>query len=95
MQCQQSVVIESCCDPVQCPDDATMYHPATDAALCAVHYANGEKYALSGEWPVGKRQIPFPDGWEPLPGATSASPSSPLTAESERTASGLYIERAS
>ncbi len=94
MQCQQSVVIESCCDPVQCPDDATMHHPASGAALCPQHYSNGEKYALSGEWPVGKRSIPFPDGWEPVPGSVSAEPS-PLAPESERTASGLYIERAS
>ncbi len=98
MQCQQMVTIESCCDPEQCTELATMYHAVSGAAMCAEHTSNAEKYAVDGRWEVGDRRvIPFPDGWEPAPGSEPAPPPEleAVHLDGGASSSGLVIERGS
>ena len=47
MQCQQMVTIDSCCEPEQCPEPATIYHAVSEAAMCAEHASNAERYAVA------------------------------------------------
>ena len=97
MQCQQMVTIDSCCEPEQCPEPATIYHAVSEAAMCAEHASNAERYAVDGQWPVGAKTVPFPDGWEPVPGAEPAPPPEleAVHLDGGGSNSGLVIERGS
>jgi len=95
LQCQQLVTIDSCCDPQQCPEPASMHHPSTGAALCAAHFSNGAKYVVDGTWVVGTKTVPMPDGWESLGEPAEAAPTLEAVTFDEVRPSGLVIERSS
>ena len=94
MQCDQLVTIDSCCNPTQCSELASWHHAASGFALCAPHYANAEKYAFDHEWNVAGKQVPFPEGWAALEGASAAPPSLLVPTEEVRP-SGLVVESGS
>ena len=104
-RCQQAVYADDdCCREQICEAPATWVHREAGAALCAQHEENARKWSGdSGRWHVGKRDVPYPDGWEAvgdarstLPDARSTLPdarSTRLTLEPAERASGLVIER--
>lgn len=94
MQCQQLVTIESCCDPQQCPQLATMQHAVASAALCAEHYGNAVKYSIDNTWHVGRRAVPFPDGWTSIEAAEESSAAAGLVGVVPASV-GLIVEPAS
>lgn len=102
IRCDQAVRplgVDSCClndfDP--CFKPATHQHTATGIALCAFHWQNAETLggAEAGQWQVGMRILPFPDGWvelpKPEPVVTDATPAS-LWVEPGKTVGGLIVE---
>ncbi len=99
MQCQQMVTLDSCCEPEQCLESATIYHAVSGAAMCAEHASNAERYAVDGQWEVGAKTVPFPGGWKPVPGDEPApTPAPELEAvhlDGAASSSGLVIERGS
>jgi hypothetical protein len=81
-----------------CLKPATHQHQPTGVALCAAHWANAETLGgrEAGQWPVGLRIIPFPDGWVELPqpkDEEAGRPAAPsLWVEPAKTAGGIIIE---
>lgn len=99
-RCDQAirpVGVDACCvnefDP--CFKPATHQHEATGIALCASHWNNAATLGgpEAGQWQVGMRILPFPDGWValPEPAAVEATPS-PLWVGPAKTVGGLIVE---
>lgn len=102
IRCDQAIRppgVDSCClgdfDP--CFKPATHQHTPTGIALCAFHWNNAETLGgrEAGQWQVGMRILPFPDGWvalpEPEPEPADVTPVT-LWVEPKKTAGGLIIE---
>ena len=101
LRCDQAIRppgVDACCvnefDP--CFKPATHQHTQTGIALCATHWRNA--YTLGGrelgQWQVGMRILPFPDGWVelPEPAAVEAAPATLWVEPAKTTAGGLIIE---
>ena len=102
LRCDQAVrpdSVNACCvnefDP--CFKPATHQHTQTGIALCATHWRNASTLGGRelGEWQVGMRILPFPDGWaelpDPEPERADATPAT-LWVAPAKTAGGLIIE---
>lgn len=96
-QAVRPVGVDSCCgnefDP--CFKPATHQHAPTGIALCAFHWENAETLGgpQAGQWQVGMRILPFPDGWAalPEPERADAIPAS-LWVAPAKTVGGLIVE---
>ncbi len=99
-RCDQAVRpmgVDACCvnevDP--CLKPASHQHQPTGIALCAFHWQNAMTLGgpEAGQWPVGIRILPFPDGWVALPEAPpSEAPPPTLWVEPAKTVGGLIVE---
>ena len=101
-RCDQAVRpagVDACCinevDP--CLKPATHQHVATGIALCASHWDSAVTFGgrEAGQWPVGMRILPFPDGWielaEPEVEHAATTPAT-LWLEPAKTVGGLIVE---
>lgn len=99
-RCDQAVRpagVDACCvnefDP--CFKPATHQHTPTGIALCASHWQNATTLGgpEAGQWQVGMRILPFPDGWVELPQPETADAApAVLWVEPSKTAGGLIVE---
>ncbi len=99
-RCDQAIRppgVDACCvnefDP--CFKPATHQHTATGIALCAIHWGNADTLGgrEAGQWQVGMRILPFPDGWVELPEPERPDPTPiALWVEPAKTVGGLIIE---
>jgi hypothetical protein len=92
MQCDQLVTVDNCCNPTPCGKPAAWHHPASGLAMCAEHHGNAVKYVVDGSWNVAGKNLPFPEGWEPL---EEEAPAPSLIENAEVRPSGLVIETGS
>ncbi len=103
LRCDQAirpVGVDACCvneiDP--CLKPANHQHTATGIALCATHWRNADTLGGRelGQWQVGMRILPFPEGWvelpEPEPERADAIPATLWVEPAKTTAGGLIIE---
>lgn len=102
IRCDQAVRplgVENCCvtDFEPCFQPATHQHTQTSIALCAKHWENAMTMGgpEAGQWPVGMRILPFPQGWVELPPQEeerqAATPAT-LWVEPKQTVGGLIID---
>ncbi len=101
VRCDQAIRppgLDNCCtsdfDP--CFKPAAHQHTPTGIALCPKHWENAETMGgpEAGEWRVGVRIIPFPEGWVEILQVEPASTPTPATLWTgpAKTVGGLIIE---